>query len=845
MLGVNRTINNFKVNYSQARSRAALAKGETTWQCPNNPGGYLYRSPDGSVGPLAEFEDQFKGSMYKFYEDDKKVNGYNREIHDLISRGRKYGYMVSLSEEATKSDLGNQSSFTPERVDRIPAELLKAGLESGVFVIKDQENHTVDIPAAPDCKSNAEYIHFDRQRQMARTADLLCGRSHRLAKNPISKNRNNKNHARLRKDVDFIENGMNPDIVHFNEKYGTNIDAGLHDYEKLKGNHINVNGQQLINEAFTKEDEAFALFKAIEHFSAPDREELSEYFDEMRQSALTDKKRELKQKNRPLADKPVEIRQEEKIQDKEDKNQEKKDEQVKAASWDALIQKVCQFFIDYTRDPAETLNRFMAEYSDALRNIKNDETNYYHKEFHELLNSSKKPISRHITDELANERPSKEYITLDKYLKAKNNHIETYQSFLSDENNADIKITDTNGRELNVKNVTDMNKIEMEALVDLIDSGKINMSVEGGVLERLTDDAYMSMHCDRDLIHHFERQNMQLLKEELNKFRSMDNKHRKEYIEKHGFDPDAARDAYHYSYHKVHAMEHGQDMTNSAMDQLGISVEVSTEKEETILDKRINAYIASQALHYEHYNHEFDKAVASGKPVTVYNYKNKNMNPVKIRELGELSPTDRMALADLIDHDRIFMYAGDKKIEPVLDKYTNPDNYKQGREFYSPGISETEFKAMAELRRVRDINDKMSSLDSVPENDVLRKELESERIYRKSIADHLNSEDAKSTDTYLVSAKYLGLTKKINNTSNISEYYKRDNVDIQKMVSDQIKASADQNIHQPESDRSHNHSTADFVSVPGRFENEALKILSEGQFNREDLPGEDYSPCFH
>lgn len=102
-------------------------------------------------------------------------------------------------------------------------------------------------------------------------------------------------------------------------------------------------------------------------------------------------------------------------------------------------------------------------------------------------------------------------------------------------------------------------------------------------------------------------------------------------------------------------------MTNSAMDQLGISVEVSTEKEETILDKRINAYLASQALHYEHYNHEFDKAAATGEPVTVYNYKNKNMNPVKIRELDELSLTDRMALADLIDHDRIFIYAGNKK----------------------------------------------------------------------------------------------------------------------------------------------------------------------------------------
>ncbi len=183
--------------------------------------------------------------------------------------------------------------------------------------------------------------------------------------------------------------------------------------------------------------------------------------------------------------------------------------------------------------------------------------------------------------------------------------------------------------------------------------------------------------------------------------------------------------------------------------------------------------------------------------------------------------------------------------DPVLDKYTNPDNYKQGGEFYSPGISETEFKAMAERRRVRDINDKMSSLDSVPENNVLRKELESERIYRKSMADHLNSEEAKSTDTYLVSAKYLGLTKKINNTSNISEYYKRDGADIQKMVSDQIKESADKNIQQPESDKSYNHSTADIVSAPGRLANEALKILSEGQINREDLPGEDYSPCFH
>ena len=152
---------------------------------------------------------------------------------------------------------------------------------------------------------------------------------------------------------------------------------------------------------------------------------------------------------------------------------------------------------------------------------------------------------------------------------------------------------------------------------------------------------------------------------------------------------------------------------------------------------------------------------------------------------------------------------------------------------------------MAELHSIRDINDKISNLDKVPANDGLRRELESEKIYRKSMADYLKGEDAKSTNTYLISAKHLGLTKKINNTGNLSEYYKRDGADIQKMVSEQIRMGADKHIQQPESDKSHNQSTPDIVSAPGRIANEALKILSEGQINRENLPSEDYSPCFH
>ena len=838
MSGVRRAINNFKLNYSQALSRAALAKGETTWQCPNHPGRYLYRSPDGSVGPLAEFKDQFKGSIYKFYEDDRKVSEYNRKMYELIRKGAKRGYMVSLSEEAARNVLGNRTGFTSERVDRIPVELLKTGLESGALVINDQENHAVDVPAAPGCKSDAEYIYFDKQRQMAATAEFLCGKSHKFAKNPVSKNINNKNHERLRRDVDFIENGMNPDIVRFNEKFGTSIDTHLHNYEKLKDSHIPVNGQRPVSEDFTKEDEAFALFKAIEHFSAPGREELREYLDEMRQSALMDKKQETKRKNLP-ADRSVEIQQEEKTSGKENQDQNKKGGQGEAAPWDDLIQKVCQFFIDYARDPAETLNRFMAEYSGALQDIRHNEASPYHKEFQELLNSSEKPVVKHISDELESEKPSKEYTALDKYLRAKNNHIEIYRSFLSDGDNADIKFVDTEGKELDIKSAADMDSVEMEALADLIDSGKISMSVDGEILDRLTNDTYMGIRRNQDMIYDFEKQDLQLRKEQLNAICSLNDGQKREYAEKNGLDLDVMRKAYQYSFNKVNAMEHGRDMTDAAMEQLGIPYN----KEETILDKRINAYLAAQSLHHEHYNHEFEKAAASGEPVTVYNYKNKIMNPVRVLELDKLSPADKTALSDLIDHERVFMYAGDKRIEPVLDRYTNPDNYKKGGEFYSPELSETEFKSLAEMCSVKGIDDKIKSLDNIPSNNALRKELESEKTYRKSISDYLNGEDAKSTDTCLVSAKHLGLIQKINNMGNLREYYKRDGEDIQKMVSEQTKKAIDKNNQQSEA--GHKHLWSDDALAPGHFRNEALRILSEGQINGGVSYAEECPPCFH
>ncbi|MDE6913519.1 MAG: hypothetical protein K2P35_07480, partial [Lachnospiraceae bacterium] len=439
-------------------------------------------------------------------------------------------------------------------------------------------------------------------------------------------------------------------------KYGTNVATELKNYEKLKGSAI--------RESLTKEDEAFALLKAIEHFSAPSREDLYEYFNEMRQSDFLDKKQKKEQKDRQLEDLlPTEIHQ------KRNRVQEKEDKQSKDASWDALIQKLCQFFIDYTRDPAETLNRFMIEYSDILHKIQGDITNSYHNELNELLNTSEKPIIRHIFDELANERSSKEYTTLNKYLKAKDNHIEIYRNFLLDENNSGIRFVDTDGEEVSIKNIIDMNKTEFDALVDLIDSGRISMSVNGKCLDSLKNDAYMNIHCNQNMMHRFEKQNMQLLKEELNMFRSMNGEQKKEYIEKNGFDLNAARAAYRYSFHKVNAMENDEDITSAAMEQLGLSFE----KKGAVLDKRIDAYLASQKLHYEHYSHIFDKAIASGEPITIFNYKNKCMNSVKIGQLSELSPADRMALADLIDHDRIFMYVGDKKIEPVYDQYTNPD----------------------------------------------------------------------------------------------------------------------------------------------------------------------------
>jgi hypothetical protein len=410
------------------------------------------------------------------------------------------------------------------------------------------------------------------------------------------------------------------------------------------------------------------------------------------------------------------------------------------------------------------------------------------------LTTSEKPVVGHISEELASGKTSKDYIALDKYLKAKENHIEVCRSFLTDEDNADIWFVNTGGKEVNLKNAADMNQTELEALVDLIDASKINMFADDRILDRLINDTYMDIHCDQELIYRFEKKNMQLRKEELDAFRLLNDNQKKEYIEKTGFAPDASNDAFRYSLHKVNAMKHGQDMIGAAREQLGLF----SERQEMILDKRINAYLASQKLHYAHYDHIFEKAAASGELVTVYNYKNRNMNPVKIIELGELSPADRMALADLVDHDHIFLYAGDKKIEPVYDRYTNPDNYRQGGEFYSTEVAEAKFKAMAELRSVRGIHDKVRNLADVPSNDAMKIKLESERAYRESMADYLKGEDAKSTDTYLILAKFLVMSKKINMMGDLSEYYKRDGADIQKMVSDRIKMESDRDSQQVE-----------------------------------------------
>lgn len=142
----------------------------------------------------------------------------------------------------------------------------------------------------------------------------------------------------------------------------------------------------------------------------------------------------------------------------------------------------------------------MAEYSDALQNIRHNEASLYHKEFRELLNSSEKPVVKHTSDELEFENLSKEYIALDKYLWAKDNHIEIYRSFLSDGDNADIKFVDTGGKELDIKSAADMDRVEMEALADLIDSGKISMSVDGEILDRLTNDTYTGIRRNQDMI---------------------------------------------------------------------------------------------------------------------------------------------------------------------------------------------------------------------------------------------------------------------------------------------------------------------------------------------------------
>ena len=75
----------------------------------------------------------------------------------------------------------------------------------------------------------------------------------------------------------------------------------------------------------------------------------------------------------------------------------------------------------------------------------------------------------------------------------------------------------------------------------------------------------------------------------------------------------------------------------------------------------------------------------------------------------------------------------------------------------------------------------------------------------------------------------------------MSEYYKKDGVDIQRMISEQMKKGIDRNKQQSEM----GHNRSDMAFTPGRIANEALKILSEGQIERDVLHAEECSPCLH
>lgn len=718
-MSLKRAINNFKANYSQAKSLNAREKKQTTYHCIDKNYGYDYVNANGEKGPMAEFNDHNKALIYKYYEADKEMNEYNKKIHDLV-KDEQNGYVVKMTEDyAEKYKEQNNADFVKNISEFKKSEdMLKVGLENNVFVIKDKDGNVIDVPKAPECKNDTEYMVFCKERQMARASQNVRGNSfqNKLSRmNPLEQNK--KVHEGLRRDLDAIENGVNPEIAKFNEKFGTDISVRPHNHDEYIESRREQ--QQAIEQHFSKEDEAMAFMRIANSIMKADNAKdktLNEIKNDPKYSSKSDKDYvpnamiEDKGKDKDKDSKEFYPEMEKAKAQPAPANTnmpapagEKQDGQTfsKEAAWNALYNKVCEFIKEYREDPVKALNKLMTKYEDAFKNIKNDKDNPHHDDLQKMLEVPESPVSEYVGEQLNKEREDGYYLERDKYYQSKDRHLDTYRNAFMNEENKDIEFINENNVKYNLKprDVAQMSENEFELFVRCIDDDYINMIDKTG--EQI-DKAEDGFRWNDD----FETEkNLYNLKQYKQMLENSEN----------AADRNQIQNKLTNAYNEVTQNDNGKSRSDTAKDKFKTNVEKYNEIHEH---------------NKEQYFKTFEEYKNSGKPLYIGKH-DKDSNefiPVHMKkDFSDFTDVEKEAFTDLMKNKRLFIYDENGE-NPFKDKIKN----------YGKPTNETMCKVYDELA----VNAKSKE----------------EQVYAKSMVE-MYAKNRKPFDRDVVMADIIGLSK--------------------------------------------------------------------------------------
>lgn len=206
------------------------------------------------------------------------------------------------------------------------------------------------------------------------------------------------------------------------------------------------------------------------------------------------------------------------------------------------------------------------------------------------------------------------------------------------------------------------------------------------------------------------------------------------------------RDIIEYDYSEVIKENHKSKSEQEISDEIerakaknvnqtqvqSVNIEQNAVKEETInetvntnvsqADKLTAKYIELQQNHYDKYENKFNEIIEQDKKVKICRYDNKNnkLIPVDIKELKEMTTTEKNALSELLDRENVLMFVKDKgnetvfeRFKPIKDAYNDKTNFEPNGRFYinenDSVVSEKEFRSNAESKVIENLKKQESN----------------------------------------------------------------------------------------------------------------------------------------